>query len=260
MICPPRGGRISSLFDPHAGREWLVPAPLRPLRAVTHGSLWSAYEMCGWDDAFPTIGDCAHPGPGRATGVRLPDHGEVWSMAWEDETEAVDPGGEAVVLSAVGAALPYRLTRRFMIDGPTVRLDYSLANEGADALPFQWAAYPLVLLRPDSEVVTPVPVAAGPGLRFPAGDEAVEWAAVVDRETGNWLHFSWDAAEVPWFGAVVDDEGLNPRTNVVLLPTTGGGPDLEAAAVASRVRILEPAATARWTLRATVGSGPLPTA
>ncbi|MDQ1445567.1 MAG: hypothetical protein QOI20_2031, partial [Acidimicrobiaceae bacterium] len=186
VVCPERGGKITSLFDVKARREWLVPAPIQPLRALTYGSLWSAYEMCGWDDAFPTLGDCAHPGPGRAADVRLPDHGEVWALPWADETDRADA---AVMTSVRGAALRYRLRRKLSVDGPTLRLDYTLDNEGPDPIPFQWAAHPLIGTRPDSEVVTPVPVARGPGSvpRFAPTDAGLGWATVVDRGSGHWL-------------------------------------------------------------------------
>lgn len=141
VVCPARGAKITSLFDVRGAREWLTTAAPGELRPLTYGALWSAYEMCGWDEVFPTLGECAHPGPGRSTGVRLPDHGEVWSVPWDDETP---DDGAHVVCSVSGVALPYRLRRTVRVDGPTLRLDYELTNTGEDPLPFQWVPHLLV--------------------------------------------------------------------------------------------------------------------
>ena len=252
VVCPERGGKIASLFDVRTGREWLVPAPLRPLRPLTYGSLWSAYEMAGWDEVFPTLGECAHPGPGRATGVRLPDHGEVWALPWTDETPA---DGAEVVCSVAGAALPYRLRRTLSVDGPALRLDYELANDGVDPLPCQWLAHPLIGVRPDTELLVAGDVdLSGRGLRFAPMDTTVASAIAVDRDSGAWLRLDWDPVDVRWFAFVADDGGLNPNPNVVLSPATGWGPDLRTAAGAQAAMTVPPGGAARWSLRATVGA------
>lgn len=230
VVCPERGARITSLLDTATGREWLVPAPLRPLRPLTYGAAWSAYEACGWDELFPTVGECAHPGPGRAAGRRLPDHGEVWSLPWEDETEAA--ADAAVVASVGGAALPYRLRRRAALSaaGDGLVLDYSLDNLGDADLPFQWAAHPRLAAGPEAGL------ASAPG-----------WAVVADPD-GPLLRFEWDRAEVPWCRVASEGEDT-----VVVMPATADGPSLEAAAAAGRARAVPAGGTAHWRLTATVG-------
>jgi hypothetical protein len=232
VFCPERGAKITSLFDARTGREWLVPAPLRPLRALTYGSTWSAYEMCGWDEVFPTLQDCAYPGPGRNEGRRLPDHGEVWCMSWADD----GPGGATVV----GAALPYRLTRSASVADDRLVLDYALTNDGDDAMPFLWAAHPLISLTAGCDVVV------GPGS-----------AAVLDQGR-SWLRLAWDQADVPFFSVADADALLNPSSNVAPMPSTGGLPSLAAAAQSGRVRVAPAGTTVRWRLTATVGDAPLP--
>jgi hypothetical protein len=238
VICPERGAKITSLFDAATGREWLVPAPLRPLRPLTYGALWSAYEMCGWDEVCPTLEECAFPGPGRAAGHRLPDHGEVWAMAWEDESGSAlhDP---AAVASVLGAALPYRLRRRAAVeDGDTLVLDYELANGGEDALPFQWAAHPLVTAGPAASI------SVGPG-----------WVMIDDR--GTWLRFEWDSADVPWFAFERGDAELSDRGAVVPMPSTGRERSLLASVEGGpgAVRSVAAGEVARWRRRATGGGG-----
>jgi len=232
VVCPSRGAKITSLFDAATGRQWLVPPPLDPLRPLTYGALWAAYEQCGWDEVCPTLGECAYPGPGRAAGRRLPDHGEVWALPWEDETAAADndtaDGAGAVVTSVRGAALPYRLTRRARLEGDSLILDYLLVNEGDDPIVIQWAAHPRL--------------APGDGLDVTGGLDSV---TAVDAASGGWLRFEWDPAVLP--GLAVD-----PGCLPVPMPATASGPSLAQAAVPPTV---EPGQSAAWWLRATVGGG-----
>lgn len=230
VVCPERGAKIASLLDTATGREWLVPAPLRPLRPLTYGALWSAYECCGWDEVCPTVAECAYPGAGPAAGRRLPDQGEVWALEWTDETGEDDPA--AVVVSVMGAALPYRLRRRATVEGDCLALSYTLDNQGPDPLAFQWAPHPLIAADPDAAVYD------GPG-----------WAAVVDAGSKAWLRFAWDPAELPWARAVVE-------AHTVPLPTTADGDSLEDAVSRGAALVVDTGQSASWTLRAVVGAGP----
>lgn len=216
VVCPKRGARIVSLLDGATGREWLVQPPGgAPLRPLTYGALWSAYEACGWDEVFPTIGECAHPGPGRAAGRRLPDHGEGWSMAWDDDAGAA--------VSVTGAALPYRMRRTATVKDEVLVLGYRVVNDGPDPLPFQWTTCP--------RLAGEAAVESGPG-----------WTRAVDGESGASLLFEWDTAELPFTSA---ECGL-------VMPATAEGADLEVAAVAGRALVVPAGGAASWTLRATL--------
>ena len=231
IVCPERGGKITSIFHVPEGREWLAPAPLTQVRPLTYGSLYSSYDMCGWDDAFPTFGECDYPGPGRLAGVRLPDHGEVWSREWEDESGPTGP----VVMSIGGVALPYRLRKRVSVEGAALTLDYDLMNEGDEPMPFQWVGHPML------------------GRRF-VGDTASGdgWVTAMEVGRPGWLRVAWNPAEVP---ARMDLQGSGYVDWVVFGPATSAEPSLEAAVAAGQAPVLPPGQTARWTVTATVGAG-----
>ncbi len=223
VVCPGWGGKVVSVFHVPTRRECLAPAPLRPPRTPTYGSLWRSYDLFGWDDAFPTMGECAYPGPGRLAGVRLPDHGEVWSRPWDDESAA---DSADVVLAIRGMALPYLLRKRLSVDGSAVTLAYELVNEGDEPMPYQYAAFPL---WPRGAVLS------GPG-----------WAAI------SGVRLSWDPAALPWY------QSIRAEGYVATSPMTADGPDLESAVVAGKALVVEPGATARWTLTAAISTGAPP--
>ena len=79
VIVPALGAKIVSLVDKVAGHEWLAP-PTNPVRARDYGDSFIAHDLAGWDEMFPTIVACPSP---HDPAVMLPDHGEVWALAWE---------------------------------------------------------------------------------------------------------------------------------------------------------------------------------
>lgn len=229
LVCPERGAKVMSAFHVSTGRDFLLPAPLRPPRPLTYGSLWTAYDACGWDDAFPTLGECAYPGAGRLAGVRLPDHGEVWSRPWSDHST---DGDAAVALSIQGLALPYLLHKRVAVVDHTLRLDYELLNEGDEAMPFQWAAFPLFARRfIDHE------------------DGGDGWAGFADTERGAWQRLDWDPALVPSLSRHEAEDWI------ALCPGIGDGADLEAAVDNGSARVVDPGQSFRWWVALTAGCG-----
>ncbi len=143
VIVPELGGRIASIFDRAAGREWLT----QPIRAtVGGGASYADSGPTGWDEMFPTIDACDYPVPGTFLGKALPDHGEVWNRPWV--VEHVDGSTPVVRLSTDGTILPYRLSRSARLNGShTLRLDYEVRNTGDAAFAYLWAAHPLLDVR-----------------------------------------------------------------------------------------------------------------
>jgi hypothetical protein len=123
--------------------------PTRPLRRPTAGGQFADYDISGFDECFPTIGACPYPDP-PYSGRLLPDHGELWAASWSC---AVQP--DAVVMSAQGRVLPYRLTRTARIEGAVLRLDYQLVNDGAARWRYHWSAHPLFAVEPGMRIELP---------------------------------------------------------------------------------------------------------
>lgn len=151
---PGLGGKISSLKDLRSGREWLWRNPALPYRTLSYGTSYVVEaDTGGWDECFPTVAASPYP-QWPHMGVQLPDHGELWPLAWE--TEVIE-GSNALRGRVRGTALPYEFERTITLspDAPVVRLDYRVRNLSDDDLAFIWSAHPLFAIEPRMEVLLP---------------------------------------------------------------------------------------------------------
>ena len=164
-LLPEVGGKMISLRSP-SGREWLWQTPRRPYRKPEYGGAFEEYDISGFDECFPGIGEGPYPlAPWQ--GVTVPDHGELWTLPWDYSIE-----GASLTLTVHGVRFPYRMEKcvtlvvapgSFGSSGPvpTVRLDYRLENLSPFPLRYLWSAHPLFAARPGMRVELP----AGVGVR-----------------------------------------------------------------------------------------------
>jgi len=296
VTTPAVGAKIVSIYDKIAGHEWLVAPANRPFGLLAYGAVFTAQDMSGWDEMFPTIKPCAYPQPGPYAGAALPDHGEVWALPWE----VIAADGGALTLGVDGRALPYRLTRTLHLDDPaTLRLSYTATNAGDYPIAALWAAHPQFTATPGTRIRLPelitelvnvrlTPEFGAIGLRYrwpqattqqgapfaldrvasPAArtcrklyappEVPVGWAALVEEPGDHWLRMAWSPDEVPYLGIWVDEGAVNSVATAALEITTGFHDSLETAWGKGRSPVLEPGASQTWTVTVAIGSGPLP--
>jgi galactose mutarotase-like enzyme len=152
ITVPDLGAKIVSLFDRVTEREWLLPPAKGYLQPVEYGAPFTEQDMSGWDEMFPTIDRCSYPVTGHYHNVPLPDHGEVWSLAWTHDEQITD----GIRLNVEGRVLPYRLSRTIhIIDDQTVRLSYEAVNLGDETLVALWAAHPQFTADGSTRVALP---------------------------------------------------------------------------------------------------------
>lgn len=187
-VIPELGGKIVSLRSVRSGREWLWANPYLPLREPERGGSYvQRFDSGGWDEVLPTVDPCKVEG--TPWGGGLTDHGEMWCRAWH-VTEA---GRDAVSLELDDPGLPVRVRRRISL-GPgegRVSIGYTLHNRGGEAVPFIWAAHPLMAIEPGMRIELP------PGMRV--GCVAKIGAAPVrSGETFDWPYAGgFDFSHVP---------------------------------------------------------------
>jgi galactose mutarotase-like enzyme len=283
VVVPALGAKIASLVDKVTGEEWLLP-PSRPIRPRSYGDVFVEHDLSGWDEMFPTINACPAPHlPQR----QLPDHGEVWALAWDvnlqDAQSSVSP---AISLSVTGRALDYQLTRRAALAGPTLRLDYRLENKSSAPMPFLWAAHPLFKGEPDCQVWLPQDVTqvinavdhpllgkpdtllAWPTTKITGESKALDVAGAARlrdyrkmyvppqraigaaslRRGARALAMTWDSAAAPYLGIWFDEGAYTPITSVALEPATGYYDALDAAYRNQRVAVAPVGQPVTWWL------------
>ena len=295
ITVPAKGAKIVSIFDRLSEREWLLPPKAGQFQPVVYGAGFIEQDMSGWDEMFPTIDRCVYPAQGAYFDADLPDHGEVWSQAWQ-----VDKNSPSTIrLSVVGRTLPYVLSRTLHFsDERTLRLSYEVINTGSEPLSALWAAHPQFAADEATRIVLPAEVrqvisvqtteelphseqrldwalATTPtGARLqldrvrPASarahrkiylppDQPVAWAGLQQGEAGAWLRLSWETHQIPYLGIWVDEGAFNPASTAALEPSTGYYDSLARAWQNGRVMTLPPGVPQRWSLDLTVGSGEL---
>lgn len=264
-VAPWRGGKIVSLRGP-SGEEWLAQPSAGLLEATESGLAFTEAEMCGWDECAPTIDACVLP-----DGTTARDHGDLWDQAWDARLH----GGRITCL-ARGRDWPYELRRTISVDGSTVRLDYEVTSHDTVPRPFLWSAHPQFLAPAGSRVelgvrqmvlTTEQPPTCVPwqdtDVDLPDGSCAKWWpqsddevrCAVLHHPRGDRLTLRTSGDAVRWIG-VWSDAGVYARERVIALePATGWFDDVATATARDKVLILEPSASARWSLDVALSSG-----
>lgn len=285
IIVPDLGAKIVSLYDKLHLREWLVP-PIRPVKQTAYGANFISQDMSGWDEMLPTIIAC------EWDGAQLPDHGEVWSIPWEQES-----AGDGLSLSIDGTAFPYHFVRSAVLVAPgTLELGYWLTNTGQKAWPYLWAAHPQFLAATDTQIVFPPEVkqvvnviendplwgregerhtwpeaigADGNAWRldrvrlveshtcrkiYTPPEQPVSWAALVDHKRGCQLRLDWPADFAPYLGLWIDEGMYNTAPVAALEPSNGYYDSLVWAVRNGRVPLLEAGQEVVWRVQVQLDS------
>jgi len=156
-VLPEHGARIVSLvYLPTLpnGRELLwTPPDLHRLPALplpTYAMPYADHPAVGIDECIPTIW------ADTFAGLTLPDHGEVWSVPWDVPATATDDAHDTITTHVTLRQTPFQFTRRLSLVGAsTVRLDYTLTNNGDRPHPALWALHPLMRWQPGMRVTLP---------------------------------------------------------------------------------------------------------
>lgn len=195
---PDIGGKIASLRNERTGREWLWRNPNLPLRLPEYGADYSTQmDSGGWDEILPTVGPCQLAWGDEP--ITLPDHGEVVGLPWRVTAQA-DAGPSVLLGMTVDCrALPLRLERRIRLGvaDDTFLVHYRLENRSDVALPWFWAAHPLLQLE------------AGMHLTVPRGT-TFNVASSITRDLPERTDFVWP--DVPMNTGQMMDLSVVPNT------------------------------------------------
>jgi hypothetical protein len=144
------GGRMASLRDKRITHEFLFRRKENKYIRGQYDIPMTLDQAAGYDDMFPTIAECyADQQPWK--GIRMPDHGEVWSLDWN-----VERASDALTFSVHGIRLPYRLTRRVTFPASDrVRMEFQVENLSPFLMPYLWSAHPMLQPEEGSRILLP---------------------------------------------------------------------------------------------------------
>ncbi len=294
-VMPQLGGKIASI---RIEDQELLQAPINPLANRTQTMSFDDGDASGWDECLPSVSACVVSTAGGT--AHVPDHGDLWRVAWEKpETGTLNQGsGATTALQGQCFSLPLLLKRtlalRELDGGWRLDLDYQLTNTGTFPVPWAWAAHPLFATEPGDRIVLPPSIHAlrveGSGGRLGRNGDIVSWPVATlaggdstdlsvaqspesgtgDKlfagplaESENWcvlerpsarlkIRVGLDPSVTPYLGLWICYGGWPDRpgpkqTCVAIEPTTA--PVDSLANTGPWSRLLEPGASAEWTMR-----------
>src|SRR5258706_12253463 len=104
-LIPEIGGKTVSIQSLVTGCEFLWQGGSRPYRQPRYSDGFGNYDASGFDECFPTIGECAYPEfPWQ--GITVPDHGELWCIPWQHELNV-----DSIYLHTYGVRFPYHFEK-----------------------------------------------------------------------------------------------------------------------------------------------------
>ena len=289
-VLPGLGAKISSLRWRDV--ELLAQNPQKPFKPARYAAVYAEFDASGFDECLPTIGPCLYPEAPWA-GVEAPDHGEVWSIPWDWETQP-----EALHLRCRGVRFPYDFHKSLSMPVPgCLRLDYELVNRAEAVFKFLWSAHPLLALQPGMRICLPPGVgvrvdwskderlgrpldqhawpithdhngqAVDLSLILPEHVHLVDklyttrleegWCVLHDPKTGRYVAFLFSPGEIPFVGLSINLGGwpLNGPGyyNLGLEPCRGYPDRLDRAVTSGDYVTTQPGQRLTWTMDMCVG-------
>jgi hypothetical protein len=241
---------------------------------------------------FPTIDACYYDRYPWA-GTKMADHGEVWSLPWEETIEE-----DGLRFSVNGVRFPYRLEKKVHFTGEGIlRLDYKATNLSGIDFDFLWAAHPMFYLEEGVELVLPegveqiavtfdIPGKLGAyGDIFPwpvctlrdgsqrdlrlmrpktardaykyfiKGKMPEGWCGIKYHQSNFSLVLSFPVDQVPYLGVLPNEGGWQDLYNIFLEPCTAPFDRPDAARYRGQASTLHAGATYTWHLNLTLAEG-----
>jgi hypothetical protein len=263
-VAPELGAKIISLKNLQSGREWMwhPPGGLKLFRNSPCDD-FAKSPLAGADECLPTIAPC------RWQGRQLPDHGEVWNVAWTVDAGAWENG---ILKTSVRLEIsPFEFTRSIELRENEIHLGYQLNNLSAGNESFLWAFHPLLELQPGDRLEIPPETCSllnNPAWRgalaaaVPEKNSAKDFAtplsegrvAIRNQKTGDRLQFEWNPGENDTLGLWLSRGGWHGHHHFSIEPANAGTDSLALAAEQGHHGIVPAGEAVTWQIRLYVGS------
>jgi hypothetical protein len=115
--------------------------------------LYASYDdnwSGGWDELFP------NDEAGEVRGHDLPDHGELWTGAWDAQPFAT-PDATVVRLRYTTPMTHFEVRKEVVLrrNARSLEVHYGLTNRGSATLPFLWKLHPVFAASTDHRIDFP---------------------------------------------------------------------------------------------------------
>jgi hypothetical protein len=156
-VAPRVGGRVTSVVEASSGHQFLWRNANLRLQRLAPGTAYDPNFYGGIDELLPN--DIPEP----LNGVDSPDHGELWTTAFDYE---IEDGALTVLGTFPLCGLAYRRRISLRTDGPTVDTDYHISNPTSEARIFLWKLHAALNIEPGDRILCPARVAQVPDLEW----------------------------------------------------------------------------------------------
>lgn len=278
-IQPKLGGKITSFY--HKEKYFEISAQtnktIEELPDVSGG--FGPYAF-GMDDAFPNIDAEQIDWKGKI--LAYPDHGAVWSAAFE----VTEQSQEHISMRWQSPDMGYCYEKTLRLEDQTLTIFYHITNESDSELPCFWTWHGLMRYEPDMEVILPDGtthcrnVLSGPELgdagivypinghydftRVPKAESRTMSKFYVEhplKEGRCGLHYpSWnvtctmeyDVQILPYLGFWITAGGFQGDYNCALEPTNGFYDSISTARKNGKLPVLAPGESLKFNIEITL--------
>ncbi|WP_425538777.1 hypothetical protein [Microaceticoccus formicicus] len=254
------GAKIISIKDKKTDFEFVFQNELKEYKKPEYGSDFSIYDTSGIDECFPTIDDCVY------RGIKLPDHGDIWSANWENIKD------DNVIISKTSSkSLGFTFMRKISLEGDEIKLEYEVHNTSDQAMHYLWAHHGLLNIEKDTRIELPysrhdalnvhndlkyrfniTKIAEYPdnGAYKFYNNEALDRseAAIYHPSLGLRYKLVFDFEKQPFFGVWLTKGGFKGDYNVALEPSNGFYDSLDRA-VNNGLKPIEANEYDRWEIK-----------
>jgi len=288
IVLPEAGAKIWQITYKPLDADLLWNNPRIPPARLPSSSRYDDVWSGGWDELFPNDEAAAIEGEG------YPDHGELWTAAWEAEPfAAADEVGVRLRCITPISSIEVEKTIRLRRDQGCIEFHHRFVNRGRTPFPFLWKLHPAMAVSPQHRIDFPAmkvslepafpgTLAGGPGsgqwpflktssgpvdLRCVTPEEARQlyffygtemqgnWCALTNSETGLACALQFDPELFRCCWLFATYGGWRNYNVAVLEPCTGYPLDFEAMKAAGRHRSLAPGVTLQTDVRFLVQEG-----
>nr|WP_300002612.1 hypothetical protein [Tissierella sp.] len=266
-VIPELGFKIASIVYKPLEKEFLFQPSKGKYDLPEFGGDFSKYDTSGLDEMLPTVDACIYPEE-NFKGKILPDHGDLWSLAFDTEIEADKISGR-VELKSLPLAFEKKISFK---DETTIKMEYKVINLGDKKIFYLWTLHGLNNFDDYTELVFPKGVEEVLNVQGDEDLNQMDLKSLSAYEDGKSYKYyflgdikrgqaglrykkerlqytiDYDSEINPYLGVWITKGGFKGEYNCAIEPSNGFYDSLELAYKNKKVASLEAGEEKSWTL------------